>query len=232
MPEQIAEIGERFIAAELGARAAFLLLDDKDKLQAALPSAKGLPAVDLGIAQWAFDHGEAAGQGTDTLAASPILYLPLKAPMRLRGVLALEVRNVDRLLIPEQRRLLDTFASLIAIALERVHYVEVAQNTTVQIESERLRNSVLSAISHDLRTPLAALIGLADTLLLTKPKPTGQQQEVIESMRNSAMRMNALVNNLLDMARRESGNVQLNRQWQPLEEVVGSSLGALSLIHN
>ena len=107
-----------------------------------------------------------------------------------------------------------------------MHYVEVAQNTTVQIESVRLRNSVLSAISHDLRTPLAALIGLADTLLLTKPKPTGQQQEVIESMRNSAMRMNALVNNLLDMARLESGNVQLNRQWQPLEEVVGSALGA------
>lgn len=230
MPEQIAEIGERFIAAELGARAGFLLIDDKDKLQAALPSAKGLPAVDLGIAQWAFDHGEAAGQGTDTLAASPILYLPLKAPMRLRGVLALEMRNSDRLLIPEQRRLLDTFASLIAIAIERVHYVEVAQNTTVQIESERLRNSVLSAISHDLRTPLAGLIGLADTLLLTKPPPTGQQQEVIESMRNSAMRMNALVNNLLDMARLESGNVQLNRQWQPLEEVVGSSLGACAAL--
>lgn len=230
MPEQIAEIGERFIAAELGAKAAFLLIDDKDKLQPALPSTMDLPAVDLGIAQWAFDHGEAAGQGTDTLAASPILYLPLKAPMRLRGVLALEVRNADRLLIPEQRRLLDTFASLIAIAIERVHYVEVAQNTTVQIESERLRNSVLSAISHDLRTPLAALIGLADTLLLTKPPPTGQQQEVIESMRNSAMRMNVLVNNLLDMARLESGNVQLNRQWQPLEEVVGSALGACAAL--
>ena len=230
MPEQIAEIGERFIATELGARAAFLLIDDKDRLQAALPSAKGLPAVDLGIAQWAFDHGEAAGQGTDTLAASPLLYLPLKAPMRLRGVLALEMRDADRLLIPEQRRLLDTFASLIAIAIERVHYVEVAQNTSVQIESERLRNSVLSAISHDLRTPLAALIGLADTLLLTKPPPTSEQQEVIESMRNSALRMNALVNNLLDMARLESGNVQLNRQWQPLEEVVGSSLGACAAL--
>ena len=155
MPEQIAEIGERFIVAELGAKAAFLLTDDNDQLQPALPSANGLPAVDMGIAQWAFDHAEAAGQGTNTLAASPILYLPLKAPMRLRGVLALEIRNMDRLLIPEQRRLLDTFASLIAIALERVHYVEVAQNTTVQMESERLRNSVLSAISHDLRTPMS-----------------------------------------------------------------------------
>lgn len=94
------------------------------------------------------------------------------------------------------------------------------------MESERLRNSLLSAISHDLRTPLASLVGLADTLQMTHPAPTGQQLEVIQSMRNSATRMNALVNNLLDMARLESGAVQLNRQWQPLEEVIGSALGA------
>ena len=85
--------------------------------------------------------------------AAPFAIVPLKAPMRTRGVLALEPRNPRRLMIPEQRRLLDTFARLIAISLERVHYVDVAQTTTVQMESERLRNSLLSAISHDLRTP-------------------------------------------------------------------------------
>ncbi|MBS1159697.1 MAG: ATP-binding region, ATPase-like:Histidine kinase N-terminal:Osmosensitive channel His kinase [Proteobacteria bacterium] len=224
MPEQIAEIGERFIVAELGARAAFLLTDDNDQLQPALPSANGLPAVDLGIAQWAFDHGEAAGQGTNTLAASPILYLPLKAPMRLRGVLALEMHHSDRLLIPEQRRLLDTFASLIAIALERVHYVEVAQSTTVQMESERLRNSVLSAISHDLRTPMSVLVGLADSMFLTQPPPTGAQAEIARSLKEEALRVSGQVNNLLDMARLQAGRVELNRQWQPLDEVIGSSL--------
>lgn len=227
MPEQIAEIGERFIVAELGAKAAFMLTDDNDRLQPAIPSAKGLPAVDMGIAQWAFDHSEAAGQGTNTLAASPILYLPLKAPMRLRGVLALEMRNTDRLLIPEQRRLLDTFASLIAIALERVHYVEVAQNTTVQMESERLRNSVLSAISHDLRTPMSVLVGLADSMFLTQPPPTGQQVEIACSLKEEALRISGQVNNLLDMARLQSGRVELNRQWQPLEEVVVSALKTL-----
>ncbi|HJV93112.1 MAG TPA: two-component system sensor histidine kinase KdpD, partial [Azonexus sp.] len=227
MPEQIAEIGERFIVAELGARAAFLLTDGNDRLQPALPSANGLPAVDMGIAQWAFDHGEAAGQGTNTLAASPILYLPLKAPMRLRGVLALEMRHSDRLLIPEQRRLLDTFASLIAIALERVHYVEVAQNTTVQMESERLRNSVLSAISHDLRTPMSVLVGLADSMFLTQPPPTGAQAEIARSLKEEALRVSGQVNNLLDMARLQSGRVELNRQWQPLEEVVVSALKTL-----
>jgi two-component system sensor histidine kinase KdpD len=125
---------------------------------------------------------------------------------------------------PEQWRLLDTFARLIAISLERVHYVDVAQATTVQMESERLRNSLLSAISHDLRTPLSALVGLADSLPMTRPPPTAQQAEIAASIREEALRMNSLVNNLLDMARLQSGAVKLNRQWQPLEEVVGSAL--------
>jgi two-component system sensor histidine kinase KdpD len=227
MPEQIAEIGERFITAELGAKSAFLLTDENDRLQPALPSVNGLPVVDMGIAQWAFDHAEAAGQGTNTLAASPILYLPLKAPMRQRGVLALEIRDTDRLLIPEQRRLLDTFASLIAIALERVHYVEVAQNTTVQMESERLRNAVLSAISHDLRTPMSVLVGLADSMFLTQPPPTGPQAEIARSIKEEALRVSGQVNNLLDMARLQSGRVELNLQWQPLDEVVVGALKTL-----
>lgn len=227
MPEQIGEIGTRFIATELSAKAAFLLTDDHEQLQPALPAANGLPAIDMGIAQWAFDHGEAAGQGTSTLAASPTLYLPLRAPMRQRGVLALELRDSDRLLIPEQRRLLDTFASLIAIALERVHYVEVAQNTTVQMESERLRNSVLAAISHDLRTPMSVLVGLADSMFLTQPPPTGPQAEIARSLKEEALRVSGQVNNLLDMARLQSGRVALNRQWQPLEEVVVGALKTL-----
>lgn len=224
MPEQIAEIGERFIAAELGGKAAFLLTDENDRLQPAIPAANGLSAIDRDIAQWAYDHGEAAGQGTATLAASPVLYLPLKAPMRLRGVLALEMRDAARLLVPEQQRLLDTFASLVAIAIERVHYVDVAQSTTVQMESERLRNSLLSAISHDLRTPMSVLVGLADSMFLTQPPPTGAQAEIALSLREEALRVSSQVSNLLDMARLQAGRVQLNRQWQPLEEVLGSAL--------
>jgi two-component system sensor histidine kinase KdpD len=159
--------------------------------------------------------------------------LPLKAPMRLRGVLAIEPgsgpgsrRDIRQLVGPDQRRLLDTCASLLAISLERIHYIEVAQASTLQIESERLRNALLSAISHDLRTPLASLVGLADTLALTKPPPSEAQRQITTAIRQSALRMNALVNNLLDMARLEGGAVQLNRQWQPLEEVVGSALAA------
>lgn len=230
MPEQIAEISQRFAETEFGARAVILLADDKDRLGEPVPAPGGSLVVDLGIGQWAFDHGAEAGCGTDTLPGSPVLYVPLKAPMRTRGVLALEPRNPRRLMAPEQSRLLDTFARLIAISLERVHYVDVAQSTTLQMESERLRNSLLSAISHDLRTPLSALVGLAESMLMTQPSPTGQQVEIAVSMREEALRMNSLVNNLLDMARLQSGAVKLNRQWQPLEEAVGSALNSVRAI--
>jgi len=234
MLEQIAEICDRFVESGFSAKASILLPDDKSRLQPPIDkmlttaTTDNALAVDLGIAQWAFDHKLAAGHGTDTLPGSSILYLPLEAPMRVRGVLALEPRNPLRLLIPEQRRLLDTFARLIAIAIERVHYVAVAQSTTVQMETERLRNSLLSAISHDLRTPLSALVGLADSMSLTQPPPSGQQLEIANSMREETLRMNALVNNMLDMARLQSGVIKLNRQWQPLEEVVGSALKAVA----
>jgi two-component system sensor histidine kinase KdpD len=224
--EQVAEIGTRFIAIEFAVKSAILIADEHDQL-------KGMPGataeVDKDVAQWAFANGTAAGRGTDTLPASKCLVLPLKATMRLRGVLAVEPGG-SGLLSPQQRRLLDTCASLMAISIERIHYIDVAQKATVQMESERLRNSLLSTISHDLRTPLAALVGLADTLQLTRPPPTGQQNELILAMRNSAMRMNALIANLLDMARLESGAVRLNLQWQPLEEVVGSALAACAAL--
>jgi two-component system sensor histidine kinase KdpD len=222
LPDQVAEIGARFLTAEFAAKSALLAADADNRLQ--LLGAAGA-AVDMGVAQWAFDKGQPAGRGTDTLPGSVCLVLPLVAPMRTRGVLAIEPRDT-RALGPEQRRLLDTCASLLAISLERIHYIDVAQQSTLQMESERLRNSLLSTISHDLRTPLAALVGMADTMALTDPPPTPQQREIVDSVRQSALRMNALVNNLLDMARLEAGSVQLNRQWQPLEEVVGSALAA------
>jgi two-component system sensor histidine kinase KdpD len=230
MPEQIAEIGARFMKSEFGAPAALIVPDLEDRLHGAVHSENQPDALDIGVAQWAFDHDEAAGHGTNTLAAAPVLYVPLKAPMRMRGVLAIGTGSAERLAGPEQRRLLDTCASLLAISLERVHYVEIAQTVTVQMESERLRNSLLAAISHDLRTPLAALVGMAESLTMMSLPATSAELETAHRIKDAAMRMSSLVSNLLDMARLQSGPVQLNRQWQPLEEVIGTSLKAMSSV--
>jgi two-component system, OmpR family, sensor histidine kinase KdpD len=107
-----------------------------------------------------------------------------------------------------------------------VHYVGIAQDALINMESERLRNSLLAALSHDLRTPLTVLVGLAESLSLTKPELSSVQRETAEALTEEAHRMSALVSNLLDMARIESGGVKLSLEWQPLEEVVGSALNA------
>jgi two-component system sensor histidine kinase KdpD len=180
------------------------------------------------IAVWSFEHRSSAGLGTDTLPRSDFRYLPLVAPMRVRGVLAVKPANRRQLLIPEQTQHLNTFVALIAIALERVHYVDVAQDALVSIESEKLRNSLLAAVSHDLRSPLAAVVGLAEALENSKQLPP-ELQSLTASIVEQAQRMRALVTNLLEMARIEAGQVQVNAQWHPVSELIGTTLSAWRL---
>ncbi|MBI5333814.1 MAG: two-component system sensor histidine kinase KdbD [Burkholderiales bacterium] len=226
LAEQVAEVVTRFARSQFDARAALLPVSANDRLLPALPAPEPPAGIDASVAQWAYARGQDAGLGTDTLPGSPLLYLPLRAPMRIRGVLVVEPADAARLLLPEQRRLLETCASLAGLALERLHYVDVAQASTLQMEGERLRNSLLAAISHDLRTPLAALVGMADTLAGSAGADEAQRS-LGRRMREAALRMSALVTNLLDMARLESGRIRLNRQWLPLEEVVGTALQAV-----
>lgn len=220
--QHVVEVAQAVIAREFRAQVGIYVLDMSDRLQ---PPAEGA-GLDLGTAQWALDHHQAAGLGTDTLAGSAWLYLPLKAPMRSRGVLAIQPMEPRFLLIPEQRQQLETFAVLTAMALERVHYIEVAQGATVQMESERLRNSLLSALSHDLRTPLAALVGSAQMLATSQPPLSSRQQELAEGLSEKALRMADMVTNLLDMARIQSGEIRLRIEWQSVEEIIGGSVQA------
>lgn len=139
--------------------------------------------------------------------------------------MALRPTQPGWLLIPEQMQQLETLARQIAIALERVHYVEVAQTAVVQMESERLRNTLLAAMSHDVRTPLTALIGQAESLAVSTPL-TASQRLSAESISQEARELSTLVTNLLEMARLESGQVELRRDWQSVEEVIGSAIRA------
>ncbi|MGE0383231.1 MAG: DUF4118 domain-containing protein [Gammaproteobacteria bacterium] len=224
--EQIVEIARRYLSGTFQASVWLFISDLNDRLVLNRADAATNASIDAGIAQWVFDNGDAAGLGTNTLAGAVVHYLPLKAPMRIRGVLALQPAQAQAVFLPEQYRLLETFAAQIALALERVHYVEVAQQALVRMEAERLRNSLLGALSHDLRTPLTALVGMADTLQMASQVSAADRAELAGAMREEAQRMVELVDNLLDMARLQSGEVTLDKQWQPIEEVVGTSIAA------
>ena len=215
-----------FIARTFRAQVALFVPDEQDRHAVRSTRRAGSPS-NPGAAQWAFDKGQPAGVGTDTLAGSAFLYLPLHAPMRTRGVLAIRPQSRRLLLVPEQQRQLDTFAALAAIALERVHYVEVAQQALLRMESERLRNSLLvGALARPAHAARRAgrprRIADADQAGAVRRRSSRSAQAIADE----AHRMSALVNNLLDMARIQSGEVKLRREWQPFEEVVGSALKA------
>ncbi|VWB84911.1 osmosensitive K+ channel signal transduction histidine kinase [Burkholderia aenigmatica] len=240
--EQIVEIGSRHVGEVFRARVAFLLPDSADKVRQKIEepdAAVTLTGADLDsdVGQWVYDQQKPAGRGTDTLPATVALYLPLKAPMRTRGVLAVASREPRELEVPEQQRMLDAFAAQIALALERVHYVEIARDALVSMESERLRNSLLSAISHDLRTPLTTIVGFSSMLANGRAAAQGgdvaaaerfaqREGELVDAIHDEALRMTGIVTNLLDMARLQAGSLQLKRQWSLLEETVGAALAA------
>ncbi|MBF0309695.1 MAG: two-component system sensor histidine kinase KdpD [Magnetococcales bacterium] len=221
--EQIVEIGQRIIKGGFNAAVALFIQGRENRLQR-VEGSSDPDGVDPGIAQWSFDHGQSAGLGTDTLASSRALYVPLKAPTRLCGVMALVPQESVWELPPEQQQFLDTCATLIAIALERVHYVTLAREAQVSVESERLRNSLLSAISHDLRTPLTVISGMAEAMIMASPQLPEPHAGLARAIRDEVSRTTTLINNLLDMARMQMGHISLNRDWQTLEEVVGAAM--------
>ncbi|XAH24370.1 DUF4118 domain-containing protein [Xylophilus sp. GW821-FHT01B05] len=221
--EQVAALGVAAVLQTFGGQARVLLPDQDDRL--AFP-ADAPPGLDASVADWTLRNGQSAGLATATLAAHPWHYVPLQAPMRVRGVLALQPAQPRWLLIPEQRQQLQTLARQIAIALERVHYVEVAQQAVVEMESERLRNALLAALSHDVRTPLTALIGLAEALRASQPPLAAEQADMAGAVVEQARALHVLVHNLLDMARLQSGGVHLRSEWQSVEEVAGAAIRA------
>ena len=180
------------------------------------------------VAQWAYEHMQPAGLGTGTLNGAAALYIPLKAPTRARGVLALLPGDDGLPSDPDDRRLLDACCSSIALALERIHLVEAAQQSLLRMEGERLRNALLAAVSHDLKTPLTAIRGLAETLERPESLKASEQSELAHAIRRQAEELQRLVANLLDLARMQSEGVRLNKEWHALGEIVGSGLARIA----
>lgn len=180
------------------------------------------------VAQWVFEHGERAGRGTDTLPGGDALYLPLNGAEGIVGVIGVGTSNSDHYWNSDRLRLLEAFAGQLALAIERADLAREAERIRLQIETERLRNSLLSAISHDLRTPLATIKG-ASSMLVDRQAKLGEdeRQELAESILGESERLNRLVANLLDMTRLEAGAIKVHKELQPLDEVVGVVLQRL-----
>ncbi|MCY2928556.1 MAG: sensor histidine kinase KdpD [Planctomycetota bacterium] len=220
--EAESQLGESY-ASEV----AVFLPDEAGRLRASAGSPASFAGNqrEIAVAQWVFEHGRLAGTGTDTLPDAQALYLPLAGPQGPVGVLALRPIDIGRFDAPDQRQLLETLASQIALAVERDRLAEQAQKVLLQAQTERLRSSLLSSVSHDLRTPLAVIAGASSSLLDSGqglPEPT--RHELLSTIVEESNRLALLVDNLLHITRIESGAVVVNKQWQPLEEVVGSAL--------
>ncbi|MDD5033732.1 MAG: sensor histidine kinase KdpD [Methylococcaceae bacterium] len=228
--DEIVRAAVRHIHAEFGSRNVILFPDVQGRI--VYPKdrslSESLHGADLSVAQWVMDHNEMAGQGTNTLPGAKAVYFPLGSGEQSLGVLVLLPINLRRVFLPEQRKLLETFIGQIAQGITRVRLAEQARSAQLQMEAERLRNSLLSSISHDLRTPLATIVGSASALVEEGHCLSSQDKlELGHAIYDEAQRMSNLVNNILDMARLDAGVVELNKQWYPLEEIIGTVLTRL-----
>jgi two-component system sensor histidine kinase KdpD len=225
----MARVAVRHVAEVFQCQAVVLLPAAGGKLHypEAPPLETSFRHADLAVAQWVADHGRPAGLGTDTLPAAGGQYLPLGEEGRTVGVLGVLPSNVRRVLLPEQSHLLTTFAGQIALALERARLAEAAEASSLAAERETLRNTLLASISHDLRTPLAVMAAAGSTLA-QHGAHLGEATRVAlaRSVESKAREMSDLVSNVLDLVRLESGQVALRRDWQTVDDLVGSALAA------
>src|SRR3954468_4024328 len=204
-----------------------LLLPEEGVLtvKAGYPPEDHLDQADLAAANWAWDNDRPAGRGSDTLPGARRLFLPMRTGRGSTGVIGIDDDRTGPLLTPDQRRLLDALVDQGALAIERVLLVEDMDRVKRTVESDRLRGALLTSISHDLKTPLASVLGAASTLRdLGAGLNDAQKNDLLATMIEESERLNRFIANLLDMTRLESGAIAPNTARHDVGEIVGSAL--------
>ncbi len=210
-----------------------LLLPDAGSIvvKAGYPPEDTLDEADLAAARWAWDNNRAAGRGSDTLPGAKRLFLPMRTGRGAIGVVGIDSDKPGPLLTPDQRRLLDALIDQSALAIERVSLVEDLERAKRTAETDRLRSALLTSISHDLKTPLAAILGTAGTLRnLAGQLTDAQKADLLATIIDESERLNRFIANLLDMTRLESGAVVPNTALHDPAEIVGTALNRAAKI--
>ena len=231
--ENILSVAVPYLTEVFDGSVAVFLPDSKGNLalREAAPKEEKADAKELTIAQWVYDIGQSAGFGTQTLPFLDAIYLPLKGANSSVGALRLKPKDKNRLLIPEQLFLVEAFSNQIALALEVYRLQDSARQSQIEIESEKMRNSLLSSVSHDLRTPLAAIIGSASTLLERDSwKDIKEAKDLIKNIYDSGLSLSRLVGNLLHATRLDAGAIPLNRRKVSLDEILESAIHKLESV--
>lgn len=181
-------------------------------------------AISWPTAQWVIEHDQVAGAGTNTLPNAVAVFFPLVGSQKTHGAVAVRVPDIERLLEPDQRRFLEACSNQLALALERDQLAIDAAEARIQAETEQVRSSLLSGVSHDLKTPLAAIAGASSSLLEAPSLDDDTRRQLLETVADEAARLNRLLENILQMSKLDAGAAEPNRQWHVLEEIVGSAL--------
>jgi two-component system sensor histidine kinase KdpD len=220
------------IALMLNVHVVLLLPEDGSiAVKAGYPPEDALDPADLAAATWAWEHNRSAGRGSDTLPGANRLFLPMRTGRGAIGMVGIDSERPGPLLTPDQRRLLDALIDQGALAIERVRLVEDVDRVKRAAETDRLRSALLTSISHDLKTPLAAVLGAASTLRsLSNVLDEQAKADLLATIIDESERLNRFIANLLDMTKLESGAVAPNAALHDLGEVVGSALERASKI--